>query len=64
MNPTRKALELVEPFLEKGCWVSITTMKDRAFVEAGYEHVNFQEASVYTAVVWEDGKVVESHRRI
>lgn len=69
MNATRKALELLEPYLAtKRYWARVMTMpypSDHVYFEAGPIHDDgTEECPTYSGIVREDGQVVDSHRRI
>jgi hypothetical protein len=65
MNTTRRTLEILEPLLERRYWARLFTTEDHTFFEAGPIHDNgFEECPTQSGIVYEDGRVIVSERRI
>ena len=65
MNPTAKALELVEPLLETRHWARVISLGEHVYFEAGPIHDNgFEECPTHSGTVMTDGRVVVSQHRI
>ena len=65
MNPTAKALELVEPLLETRHWARVISLGEHVYFEAGPIHDNgFEETPTQSGTVQKDGTVTVANWRI